>query len=168
MTKFDLGFNPFSVSPIETLEGKKELIPPAVYLAKVTGALRRPTKQCPDCWYWLLTFSIIGGEFEGRSLPARFNIVNTNDEAQEIGRSQFRHYLDCIGCLNPKSEAELRDVPVLITVGTRKGSFKKRNGEEVPTAMSVIERIDPFVDPSDQCAGGSCPVPPRQDEPVPY
>jgi hypothetical protein len=140
-----LGFDPSSTPVIESLEGRKDPIPNGVYKAKVTSALRKPTKQCPDCWFWLLQFTIDEGEFEGRSLPFRFNIVNTNQQAEEIGRGQLCHYLHCIGNLSPQSETDFCGIPVMVSVVTRKNAFTNRNGEEVEGQVNEIVRIEPCM-----------------------
>jgi hypothetical protein len=116
--------------------------------------------QCVACWYWLLTFTIIEGEFEGRSLQVRYNIVNDSPRAEEIGRGQLRHYLDAIGNLTPKSEADLCGVPVLITVETRKSNFTGRNGEDVEADVNEIVRIEP--------CSRMTPAEPSDDEPEPF
>ena len=164
-----VGFNITSVLAVETLESRRASIPNGVYKAKATSALRRPTKQCPDCWYWLITFTFEGSEYDGLSLPGRFNIVNTNPQAEEIGRGQFRHYLQCIGNLAPTCEADLCGVSVLLTVQNRKTKFVNANGVDVETTVSEVVRIEALVDQSE--CNGTCPVPTNssaQDEPVPF
>ena len=159
-----LGFDIASTSPVEFLGEKKELITPGVYLAIVTFAMRRFTKDCVNCWYWLLNFTVTGGEFDGRSLPVRFNIVNTKSPiAEEIGRGQMVHYLQCIGRLEPQSETDLCGVPVLITVGTRKNTFTGRNGEEVEGVVNEIVKIEPHM-----CVAQSDVQSLSQTEPVPF
>jgi hypothetical protein len=138
-----LGFDVSSTQVVEVF-GKIDPVPKGVYKAKVTSAERRVTKQCDDCWFWLLQFTIIAGEFAGRSLDFRFNIVNTNKQAEEIGRGQFRHYLNCIDNLSPQSEADLCDVPVMITVETRKGMFTGRDDKEIEGVTNEIVRIKPY------------------------
>jgi hypothetical protein len=140
-----LGFDVEATSVVEVL-GKIDPILNGIYRAKVTSAERRPTKQCVDCWFWLLQFTITAGEFAGRCLPFRFNIVNTNQQAEEIGRGQLCHYLHCIGNLSPNSADDLCNVPVLITVVTRKNSFTGRNDEVIEGVTNEIVRIEPCKD----------------------
>ena len=139
------GFLGFDVSSTQVVEvfGKIDPLPRGDYSAKVTSAERRVTKQYVDCWFWLLQFTIIAGEFAGRTLAYRFNIVNNNQQAEEIGRGQFRHYLNCIGNQSPQSEADLCGVPVMITVETRKGTFTGRDDKEIEGVTNEIVRIKP-------------------------
>ncbi|MDR0326863.1 MAG: hypothetical protein LBI05_01060, partial [Planctomycetaceae bacterium] len=65
-----LGFDPSSTAPIDVFE-RKDPVPNGVYPAKVTSAERKTTKQCPNCWFWVLQFTIATGEFAGRSIPFR-------------------------------------------------------------------------------------------------
>ena len=164
-----LGFDLNPVVPVEWLGGKADNIPNGDYIAKATSAIRRPTKQCRDCNLWQLTMTVVSGDYEGHSLPVRFNIVHTNPRAQEIGRGQFRHYLQCIGNLAPACEADLCGVNVLLTVQNRKTKFVNANGVDVETTVSEVVRIEPFVDQSE--CNGSCPVPTNssaQDEPLAF
>ena len=144
-----LGFDPSSTPVIESFEGRKDPISNGVYPAKVTSAERKPTKQCPNCWFWLLQFTIIAGEFAGRSLAYRFNIVNTTPFAEERGRGQLAHYLHCIDNLSPQSEADLCGVPVMITVATRKSTFTGSNGETVESVTNEIVHVDSCRDQAD-------------------
>ena len=153
MSTFDLGFDPRVTPVIESFEGRKDPIANGVYRAEVTSAERKSTKQCQNCWFWVLQFTIIAGEFAGRSIPFRFNIVNTSPFAEERGRGQLAHYLHCIGNLSPQSEADLCNVPVTITVATRKSMFTGSNGEQVESMVNEIVHVDSCRD---------------QDEPMPY
>ena len=164
-----LGFDLKPVVPVEWLGGKADSIPNGDYIAKATSALRRPTKQCPNCHYWQLTMTIVSGDYEGHSLPVRFNTVHTNSKAQEIGRSQLRHYAQCIGNLAPVCESDLCGVKVVISVQNRKNKFVNASGVEVETTVSEVVRIEPYVDQSE--CNGSCPVPTNssaQDEQEPF
>ena len=143
-SSFELGFDLATTTPIEFLGEKREPMLPGIYPARVTSAIRKFTKECVDCWYWQLTFTVDGGEYDGRYLFVRYNIVNTKSPlAEEIGRSQMAHYLHTIGQLAPQCEADLCGVPVLITVGTRKNTFTGRNGEEVEGVVNEIVKIEP-------------------------
>jgi hypothetical protein len=162
MTKehFSLGFDPQVTPAVEWLGGKRDLVSNGVYLAKATSAIRKASKKSKECWYWQVTFSITEGEYEGRSLPVRFNVVHTiSSEAEEIGRGQLRHYLDCIGNLTPGNEADLCGVPVMITVETRKNTFTGRSGEAVEGVVNEVVRIEAYLPPT--------PTEPSDDEPEP-
>ena len=141
---FELGFDPATTTPIEFLGEKKEPMLPGTYPARVTSAIRKSAKEHEGGWYWQLAFTVEGGEYDGRHLFVRYNIVNTKSSvAEEIGRGQMTHYLHTIGRLAPQSVADLCGVPVLITVGTRKNSFTGRNGEVVEGIVNEIVKIEP-------------------------
>ena len=141
-----LGFDASTTPVIESFEGRKDPIANGVYPSKVTSAERKTTKQCLNCWFWVLQFTITAGEFAGRSIPFRFNIVNTNPFAEERGKGQMAHYLHCIGNLSPQSEADLYNVPVMITVATRKSTFTGSNGETVESMVNEIVHVDSYRD----------------------
>jgi len=141
---FDLGFDASATTAIESF-GKVDPIPKGKYRAKATAAEQRQTKQCEDCWYWLLEFTIDDGEYVGHTVLYRFNIVNTNKQAEKMGKGQLARYLHCIGNMSPNSAADLCNVPVLITVGTRKNVFTNDEGEQVEAVVNEITRVDPYT-----------------------
>jgi hypothetical protein len=137
-----LGFDPSSTPEVESFESRKDPIPNGVYRAEVISAERKPTKQCPNSWFWELQFTIAAGEFAGRCIPFRFNVVHASEQAIKIGRGQLVHYLRCIGKHSPKSAADLCGVPIKITVATRKNTFTSSNGESVEGVVNEIVHID--------------------------
>jgi hypothetical protein len=140
-----LGFVPSEVEAAESFEGRAEAIPNGRYKAVATSATRKHTKSGTG-WFWEVVFSIIEGQYEGRSVTHRFNMANPSDEAVAIGRSQMKRYLDAIGNLEPKDEEALCNIAVFITVACRKTSFVNRKGESVEGINNEITKIDPASD----------------------
>jgi len=136
-----LGFDPRTTEASESFEGRQDPIPNGKYKAVATSAVRKQTKK-KDGWYWEITFSVIEGEHEGKTVAHRFNMSNPSEEAVAIGRSHMRRYLDCIGTLEPKDESELCNIAVVITVGCKKDTFTNRKGEQAEGIFNEITKID--------------------------
>ena len=135
-----LGFDPSSVTRVETLGGRDQ-IPNGIYKAEVTSAVRKNARSKENAAYWNFLFTILEGEYEGCGIPVRFHCENENPKAVEIGQGQLAHYLDCIGNTAPQCEADLCHIPVLITVLNKRNEFTKRNGKK--NTLSEVVQIDP-------------------------
>jgi hypothetical protein len=146
---FDIGFDVKTTPVVEFFE-RQDPLPIGTYQMRATSAQRKPTKQCENCWYWQLDFTVIGGDYRGRIFPIRFNIVNTNPEAEAIGRGQLCSYLHCIDNRSPKSEADLCGVPVRVTVTIKKRPFTDANGKDREGMVNEVVRLEPCTAQSDE------------------
>jgi hypothetical protein len=142
-----LGFNPNETEAAESLEGKREVIPNGDYKAVVSKAERKNNKASTG-WFWELTFTLLEGDHEGKTVIHRFNMVNDNDTAVQIGRSQMKKFLETIKNLSPKDESYLCNIPVIITVKCKNSTFTNKNGEKVDTINNEITQIESVRDPA--------------------
>ena len=140
-----LGFDPNTTEAAESFEGRQEPIPNGRYKAVATSAQRKHTKS-GNGWFWEITFTIVEGEYEGRTVVHRFNMLNPSDDAVAIGRSQMKRYLDAIGNLEPQDEGDLCHIAVSITVGCKKESYTNRKGEKAEGIFNEVTKIDSFSD----------------------
>jgi len=157
-----LGFNPAETEASESFRGKQEPIPNGRYQAIVTSAERKHTKS-GNGWFWELTFAIAEGQYEGKTLIHRFNMVNPSEEAVAIGRSHMKRYLDAIGNVNPQNESDLCNRVVWIAVECEKQSYINRKGEQAEGINNEIVKIDPYSNappPPKAATTGQSSVPP--------
>ena len=84
-----LGFDPHTTEAAESFEGRQEPVPNGTYKAAATSAARKHNKNNTG-WFWELVFTVIEGQYEGRTVTHRFNMANQSDEAVAIGRSHIR------------------------------------------------------------------------------
>ena len=153
-----LGFNPHETEAAESFEGRQEPIPNGTYKVVATSATRKHNKNNTG-WFWELVFTVIEGQYEGRTVTHRFNMANPNDEAVAIGRSHMKRYLDAIGNLEPRDENALCNIAVFITVVCKKSTYTNRNGKQVEGINNEITKIDPaFNEPQAQTATASKPA----------
>jgi hypothetical protein len=145
-----LGFNPQETEAAESFSGgRQEAIPEGRYKAVVTAAVRKHTKK-KQGWFWELTFTVDEGQYEGRAVIHRFNMVNPSEEAVAIGRSQMKRYLDAIGNQNPRDENDLCNIAVWIDVVCKKNSYVNRKGEQAEGIFNEITKIDSYTSHSSQ------------------
>jgi hypothetical protein len=153
-----LGFDPHSTEASESFEGRQEPIPNGTYKAVATSAARKHNKNNTG-WFWELVFTVIEGQHEGHTVTHRFNMMNPNDEAVAIGRSQMKRYLDAIGNLEPRDEDALCNIAVVITVACKKSTYTNRNGKQVDGINNEITKIDPAVNkPKEQVVASAKPA----------
>jgi len=115
------GFNAHEVEPTASFEA----IPAGKYLAAITDSEMKPTKNGSGS-YLQLTFTILEGEYKGRVVWARLNLVNPNQTAVKIAESELSAVCRAVGVMTPKDSCELHDIPLLITVKVKK---RDDNGE---------------------------------------
>ena len=155
-----LGFNPHETEAAESFEGRQEPIPNGTYKVVATSAVRKHNKNNTG-WFWELVFTVIEGQYEGRTVTHRFNMANQSDEAVAIGRSHMKRYLDAIGNLEPKDEDALCNIAVVITVTCKKNEYTNRNGKRVEGINNEITKIDPaFNAPKEPTAATTKPTTP--------
>lgn len=117
----NLNFDATTVEPSTEFE----VLPAGKYLAIITESEMKPTKNL-DGAYLELKFQIIEGEHKGRVLISRLNLDNTNAKAVQIAKSELSAICRAVGVMKPEDSSELHDLPLLITVKTRK---REDNGE---------------------------------------
>jgi len=109
------GFNAHEVEPTASFEA----IPAGKYLAAITDSEMKPTKNGSGS-YLQLTFTILEGEYKGRVVWARLNLVNPNQTAVKIAQSELSAVCRAVGVMTPKDSCELHNIPLLITVKVKK------------------------------------------------
>ena len=138
-----LGFDPATTETVDTFEGRPDPVPEGSYKMAATVARRQNNKNA-DGWFWYFEFTIIGGEYEGRIIIHRFNIINKNATAEQIGRGQMKKFLEVIGVPLPEDEDAMLGVAFVGTVKCKKDSFVGRNGEKIERINNEITRLDPL------------------------
>lgn len=112
-----LGYDTASYEPDAPLEA----IPPGDYMLAVKDSEMKESKKDRDNQYLQVTIEVIDGEYQGRLIFDRFNIINKNTVAEEIGRKQLAAL--CEAALNKrdiKDSNELHFRPFIGTVDVEK------------------------------------------------
>ena len=113
----ELNFDSNDVEPT----GNFEPLPLGEFLVVISASEMKPTKN-GEGQYLQLTYDLIDGEYKGRKVFDRLNLVNKNEQAQEIAQRSLSAICRCVGVLHPKNSEELHDKPMVIKLGIRPAS----------------------------------------------
>jgi hypothetical protein len=109
------GFNANDVEPASDFEA----IPAGKYLAVITESEVKANKSGSGS-YLQLTFQVVEGEYRNRYLWARLNLENANATAVKIARAELSAICRAVGILVPNDSVELHNLPLVISVKTKK------------------------------------------------
>jgi len=117
-----------------------DVVPPGQYLVIVEECEMRDTKS-GDGQYCFVQLGIVSdGPQSGRKIFQNFNLVNPNEVAERIGKSQFKSFINALGYTVLKSEdqlAELIDQTLEVKVSVTK---RKDNGDDQNVIKKFIAR----------------------------
>lgn len=119
-----LNFDANSVEPNQPFA----VLPAGKYLAELIDSDMRATKDGNGQYLWC-EFVVLDGEFAGRRVYDRMNIVNQNAQAVEIAQRQLSALCHATGKLTVSDSTQLHHIPVIITVRVRpeRGEFGASN-----------------------------------------
>jgi len=137
-----LGFNVEAAKSQEVWSGSLPPIPEGEYQMMASTCDKCKTKDGTG-EYWKFEFVITDGEYEGRKIYQMFNTINKNETAQNIGRSQFKRYMEVIGNFNPDTEADLLNIAFLAQVKCVDNEWTDANGVQRKNIKNEITKIDP-------------------------
>jgi hypothetical protein len=90
-------------------------LPPGDYHAIITDSQMKDTKAGTG-QYVELVMQIIEGEFSGRKLWERLNVVNPNKQAEDIARSQLKSLSGVCGVEPLRDTEQLHDTPFIVSL----------------------------------------------------
>lgn len=93
------------------------------------------SKTNPGNWMIKATIEVVEGPYKGTRLWPNFNLKNSNETAERIGRSQLASLCLAVGVPQPKSNNDLLNKPFRATFGEP----QEFNGEMQP----IIKKFDP-------------------------
>lgn len=152
------GFNAAEVEPLMP----RAPVPAGEYIAIITDSSEEVTKDGKGK-YVKLKLQIIDGEYEGRPLYERLNVVNRNETAVRIAKATLSAICRAVGKLTPEDSVELHNIPMRVTlaVETRKDNGQLTNrikGYMPATASSSAPTTPkPAAVPSPSGAGKKAP-----------
>lgn len=99
--------------------GTFEALPDGDYTVVCTDAEMKENKSGSG-YHISATFEIIEGDFSERLIWATYNVQNSNDTAERIGRAELANLCKAIGIANPQDTDELLNKPLVVKVGIDK------------------------------------------------
>jgi hypothetical protein len=120
----ELNFDSNEIEPT----GSFEPLPLGEYTVMISASEMKPTKNGKGS-YLQLTYDVVEGEYHGRKIFDRLNLVNESETAQDIAQRSLSAICRCVGVLHPKNSEELHDKPMIIKLGIRaaSGEFQASN-----------------------------------------
>ena len=122
-----------------------ELYPAGKYLVQIIASEMRPTKDGMG-QYLLLELDILEGQYSGRKLFDRLNLVNANPDAVQMAQRSLSALCRAAGKMQVSNSEQLHLIPLMIDVKVRppKGQF----GESNSVRYLSTPDLQPVVSPS--------------------
>ena len=143
MTK--LNFDSNKVEPV----GKFVPVPVGKYTVAITASERKKTSKEPKPGevqgeMILFTYTIIDGQFKGRKLFDRLNIINANKTAQEIAEGCLSAICRSVGIMVPNYTEDLHNIPFIVDVKIRaaKDGYDESNEVKGYARMDGVKLTD--------------------------
>ena len=127
--------NNFNASQVEP-QSVPEPIPAGNYLVRIVESLEKHTQKRTGK-YVEFVMEIMDGPYFGRKLWARLNLVNQNQQAVAIARSQLSAICHAVGVLTPNDSVDLHNIPFMVKVGGKK---RPDTGEIIPEVKGFMPR----------------------------
>jgi hypothetical protein len=133
-----------------------EVLPPGKYKVQVVASEMKETKDGAGQYLWL-ELEILDGEFQGRKVWDRLNLVNSNQQAVEIAQRSLSALCHACGKLQVSDSEELHFIPVVATVKVRppKGDYAASN--EI-RGYEAAGNVTPMARPAAASAPAAAPA----------
>jgi len=120
----ELNFDANEVEPL----GSFEPLPVGEYVVVIESSEKKDASTGKG-EYLQFVYNVIDGEYKGRKLFDRLNIVNESEQAQTIARRALSSICRAVGVMHPRTSEELHDKPFVVKVGIRpaKGEYGPSN-----------------------------------------
>ena len=117
----------FDASSIEPSTGY-DVLPPGKYLAQIVASEMRVTKDGLG-QYLFLEVDILDGQYAGRKLFDRLNLINANPDAVQIAQRTLSSICRAVGKLQVSNSEQLHLIPLIADVRVRppKGMYGESN-----------------------------------------
>ena len=141
MASFGHTFDASTVEPTTPFD----VLPPGKYRVQLVASEMRPTKDGMG-QYLLLELDILEGQYTGRKLFDRLNLVNANPDAVQMAQRSLSALCRAAGKMQVSNSEQLHLIPLMIDVKVRppKGQF----GESNSVRYLSTPDLPPVVSPS--------------------
>ena len=156
MASLNMNFNAADVQPTSDYSP----LPNGEYLVVVLASDMKPTKSGGQ--YLELELEVLDGNFKGRKLWDRINLVNTNPKTVEIAQRQLSSLCHAIGVMNVTDSAQLHNIPVIATIKYKDpqngyGASNEVRGYKKANDQSTPQAPQQQTAPTTQAAGATPP-----------
>ncbi len=123
MASFGQTFDASAVEP-----SNYDVLPPGKYLSQIVASEMRATKDGSG-QYLYMEVDIIEGQYTGRKLFDRLNLVNANPDAVQMAQRTLSSICRAVGKLQVSNSEQLHLIPLIADVRVRppKGQYGESN-----------------------------------------
>lgn len=144
MATLGIDYDAEQYQPLESFEP----LPAGKYEAMIIESERVTTKK-GDGELLKLVWQITDGEYAGRKVFDRINLLNPNNQAVEIGMRQLSSICRAVGKLRISDSTELHDTPCLIDLKVRPaGPDKTGVHRDASNEVKGYEAVAPAAPPA--------------------
>jgi len=133
--------------------GEFKAIPAGYYIAQIMKSEMKFT-QSGNGEYLELQFKVLEGEYSGRLLWNRLNLVNPNAVTVEIANKHLASICESCGVLKIDDSEELHGIPMKVRVGVKAANAQFPESNEIKGYKSADEST-----PSPGPTTGQAPLP---------
>lgn len=134
-----------------------EPLPDGEYPVIIVDSEMKPTSKNDGSEYLSLSLEIIDGQYKGRIVFDRLNLVNANAKTVEIAQRTLSQICHAVGVMRVADSAELHNRPMLAKLGTEPGGTKPSGGNYPD--RNKVKAYKPY--------GSAAPVPQAMTTPAP-
>ena len=163
MASFGHTFDASTVEPTAAFE----ILPPGKYLAQVVASEMRPTKDGLG-QYLFLELDILDGQYAGRKLFDRLNLVNNNPDTVQMAQRSLSALCRAAGKMQVSNSEQLHLIPIIIDVKVKppKGQYGESNSIRY-LAESAPPAAQSFAAPA-RTAATAAPAAPANSASLPW
>ena len=140
MASFGHTFDASTVEPTTPFD----VLPPGKYRVQLVASEMRPTKDGMG-QYLLLELDILEGQYTGRKLFDRLNLVNANPDAVQMAQRSLSALCRAAGKMQVSNSEQLHLIPLMIDVKVRppKGLFGESNSVRYLSTPDLLPVVSP-------------------------
>jgi len=136
----------FDSSQVAPSTGAPEAIPAGWYNVIMDESEIKPTKnsdpQSPSM-YLLCRFNVLDGQYQGRKVFTRLNIINPNPQATEIARKDLSAICHAVGAIGLVQDSSmLHGRPLKVKVGYRPATTEYEAQNDIKAYRNINEPTD--------------------------
>lgn len=138
-----------------------EVLSPGKYLAQIVASEMRATKDGAG-QYLNLELDILDGQYSGRKLFDRLNLVNANPDTVQIAQRTLSSICRAVGKMQVSNSEQLHLIPLIVDVRVRppKGQYGETNSVRyLPRSGPTAPQVVPTSAPASRVAVTPAPVP---------
>jgi hypothetical protein len=140
MANLGLNFDATTVEPSAPID----VIPAGKYVAQIVNSEMRDTKSGSGQYLWL-EIDIMDGQYKGRKLWDRLNLVNSNPQAAEIANRTLSAICHATGKMHITDSEQVHYIPMLIKVAVRPSGVDKSGVQrEAQNEIKGYEKVEGF------------------------